>query len=46
MLHGLGIDTGVDLDQLVEIGRWICTVLRREPSSKVNRAMAAKKAQK
>jgi hydroxymethylglutaryl-CoA lyase len=46
MLHGLGMDTGVDLDKLVEIGRWICAVLRREPSSKVNRAIAAKKAQK
>jgi len=46
MLHGLGMDTGVDLDKLVEIGRWICAVLRREPSSKVNRAIAAKKEQK
>jgi hydroxymethylglutaryl-CoA lyase len=46
MLQGLGIDTGVDLDQLVDIGRWICAVLRREPSSKVNRAITAKKAQK
>jgi len=46
MLHGLGMDTGVDLDQLVDIGRWICAVLQREPSSKVNRAMSAKKAQK
>jgi isopropylmalate/homocitrate/citramalate synthase len=46
MLHGLGMDTGVDLDQLVEIGRWICALLQREPSSKVNRAIAAKKAQK
>jgi hydroxymethylglutaryl-CoA lyase len=46
MLHGLGMQTGVDLEQLVDIGRWICAVLRREPSSKVNRAMTAKKAQK
>jgi hydroxymethylglutaryl-CoA lyase len=46
MLHGLGMDTGVDLDQLVDIGRWICALLQREPSSKVNRAIAAKKAQK
>ena len=46
MLHGLGMDTGVDLDQLVEIGRWICAVLQREPSSKVNRAITAKKPQK
>ena len=46
MLHGLGMGTGVDLDQLVEIGRWICAVLQREPSSKVNRAITAKKGQK
>ncbi|MFL6564523.1 MAG: hydroxymethylglutaryl-CoA lyase [Burkholderiales bacterium] len=46
MLHGLGMQTGVDLGELVDIGRWICAVLRREPSSKVNRAMTAKKAQK
>ena len=46
MLHGLGMETGVDLDQLVDIGRWICAVLQREPSSKVNRAITAKKGQK
>ena len=31
MLHGLGIETGVDLDKLVGIGHWICGVLGREP---------------
>ena len=38
MLNGLGVRTGVDLDQLVDIGRWICGILGREPSSKVNKA--------
>jgi hydroxymethylglutaryl-CoA lyase len=38
MLNGLGARTGVDLKRLVEIGRWICGILGREPSSKVNRA--------
>jgi hydroxymethylglutaryl-CoA lyase len=38
MLDGLGVRTGVDLRRLVEIGRWICGVLGREPSSKVNKA--------
>ena len=38
LLHGLGIETGIDLPKLVDIGRWICGVLGREPSSKVNRA--------
>ncbi len=41
MLHGLGIETGVDLRRLVEIGRWICGVLGREPASKVNKAFKA-----
>ena len=38
MLNGLGVRTGVDLERLVEIGRWICGVIGREPASKVNRA--------
>jgi hydroxymethylglutaryl-CoA lyase len=38
MLNGLGLRTGVDLGRLVEIGRWICGILGREPSSKVNKA--------
>ena len=41
MLHGLGIETGVDLRRLVGIGRWICGVLGREPASKVNKAFKA-----
>jgi hydroxymethylglutaryl-CoA lyase len=42
MLDGLGVRTGVDLERLVEIGRWICGVLGREPSSKVNKAFKKK----
>jgi hydroxymethylglutaryl-CoA lyase len=42
MLNGLGVKTGVDLAKLVEIGRWICGVLGRQPSSKVNKAFKAK----
>jgi hydroxymethylglutaryl-CoA lyase len=38
MLNGLGVRTGVDLERLVQIGRWICEILGREPSSKVNQA--------
>jgi len=44
MLQGLGMQTGVNLDQLVEIGQWISGLLGREPASKVNRALAAKRA--
>jgi hydroxymethylglutaryl-CoA lyase len=35
MLHGMGIVTGVDLDQLVEVGLWICAALEREPASRL-----------
>jgi hydroxymethylglutaryl-CoA lyase len=43
MLHGLGMDTGIDLERLVEIGQWISGVLGKEPASKAGRALAAKK---
>jgi hydroxymethylglutaryl-CoA lyase len=43
MLRGLGLDTGVDLDALVDTGQWISGILGREPASKVNRAFAAKR---
>ena len=43
LLHGLGIATGVDLERLAETGRWICGILGKESSSKVGRALAAKK---
>lgn len=42
MLAGLGIDTGVDLARMVDIGRWICGVLGRESTSKAGRALTAK----
>ena len=42
MLNGLGIETGVDLERLVDIGQWICGVLGKEPASKAGRALAAK----
>jgi hydroxymethylglutaryl-CoA lyase len=44
MLQGLGIETGVDLDKVVETGAWISAFLKREPGSKAGRAIAAKKA--
>src|SRR5258706_5261452 len=43
MLHGLGIETGIDLDKLVETGIWISSILKRTPGSKAGRAIAAKK---
>jgi hydroxymethylglutaryl-CoA lyase len=43
MLQGLGIETGVNLDKVVETGAWISAFLKREPGSKAGRAIAAKK---
>ena len=33
----------MDLDRLVGIGQWICGILGKEPASKADRALAAKK---
>ncbi len=41
MLHGLGIATGVDLQQLAQIGRWLAQLLGRASSSKAGKALAA-----
>jgi len=41
MLHGLGIQTGIDLEALAEAGRWLAALLGRETGSKVARALAA-----
>ena len=43
MLEGLGIETGVDLGKVVEIGAWISSYLKREPGSKAGRAITARK---
>jgi hydroxymethylglutaryl-CoA lyase len=43
MLNGLGVRTGVDLERLVDIGAWICGILKKSSSSKAARALAAKK---
>lgn len=39
MLDGLGIETGVDLNKLMDTGWYICEQLQREPSSKVSLAL-------
>jgi hydroxymethylglutaryl-CoA lyase len=40
MLHGMGIETGVDLDRLVDTGRWLSAQLSRPNGSKVGLAAA------
>ena len=36
MLHGMGIETGIDLNKLIETGRFISDVLGRVPQSRVS----------
>ncbi len=43
MLHGLGIETGIDLEKVVDAGIWISTFLRRTSGSKSARAIVAKR---
>ena len=43
MLQGLGLDTGIDLDALVEAGGFISEVLGRPPVSRVGRALLTRK---
>ena len=38
MLHGMGFDTGIDLDALVATGQWISSELGRENGSRLGRA--------
>lgn len=38
LLHGLGVETGVNLDALIQTGRWISSELARANGSKVGRA--------
>lgn len=43
MLEGLGIETGVDLDELIDAGEYICGVLNRSTHSRAARALLAKR---
>jgi hydroxymethylglutaryl-CoA lyase len=43
MLQGMGIETGLDLDALVDAGAFISGVLGRPPVSRVARALLAKR---
>ena len=41
LLHGLGVETGIDLDRLSETGLWLSALLGRDTGSKVARALSA-----
>lgn len=43
LLNGLGIETGIDLDKLVDAGAFISGVLGRPPVSRVGKAILAKR---
>jgi hydroxymethylglutaryl-CoA lyase len=42
LLHGLGIETGVDLDAVAAAGRFICGVLDKVPATRAGLALAAR----
>ena len=44
MLHGMGIDTGIDLDKLVDAGKFISDYLGRKPNSNAATALLNKRA--
>jgi len=44
MLHGMGIETGVDMDKLLQAGRFISDYLGREPVSRAATALLRKQA--
>jgi hydroxymethylglutaryl-CoA lyase len=43
MLHGMGIETGIDLDKLVDAGVFISDFLGRKPNSRVATAIVTKR---
>ena len=44
MLGGMGIETGVDLDKLIDAGKFISDFLQRKPNSRVATAVLSKRA--
>lgn len=43
MLHGMGIETGIDLDKLIDAGHFISDFLQRKPHSRAANALLAKR---
>ena len=44
LLHGMGIDTGIDLDKLIDAGVFISAFLDRKPNSRASTALLNKRA--
>jgi hydroxymethylglutaryl-CoA lyase len=45
LLHGMGIETGIDLDKLVDAGAFISDFLQRKPNSRAATALLNKRVQ-
>jgi hydroxymethylglutaryl-CoA lyase len=43
MLHGMGIETGIDLDKLIDAGQFISDALGRKPHSRAANALLTKR---
>lgn len=43
MLHGMGIETGIDLDKLIDAGTYISDFLQRKPNSRAATALLNKR---
>jgi hydroxymethylglutaryl-CoA lyase len=43
LLQGMGIETGIDLDALIDVGVYISAALGREPASRVSKALRVKR---
>ena len=43
MLHGMGIETGIDLDKLIDAGKYISDFLQRNPGSLAAKALLGKR---
>jgi hydroxymethylglutaryl-CoA lyase len=43
MLHGMGIETGIDLDKLIDAGKFISDFLGRKPHSRAANALLTKR---
>ncbi|MDD5333862.1 MAG: hydroxymethylglutaryl-CoA lyase [Rhodoferax sp.] len=43
LLHGMGIETGIDLDRLVDAGKFISDFLQRKPNSRAATALLNKR---
>ena len=44
LLHGMGIETGIDLDKLIDAGKFISDFLERKPNSRAATALLNKRA--